>query len=70
MTSKPTNSRLIGLPSRKLSNVSFHISKSEGNKRFKDRFQLIGTTFGGRRLKIIFLLKPSKVVRVITGWAL
>jgi uncharacterized DUF497 family protein len=27
------------------------------NKSFKDRYQLIGETFGGRRLKIIFQLK-------------
>jgi len=38
------------------------------NKKFKDRYQLIGTTLGGRRLKIIFQLKPGKVVRIITGW--
>jgi hypothetical protein len=31
---------------------------------------LIGGTFGGRRLKIIFQLKPNKVVRIITGWPL
>jgi uncharacterized DUF497 family protein len=37
------------------------------NKRFRDRYQLIGETFGGRKLKIIFQLKPSKVVRIITG---
>ena len=38
------------------------------NKSFKDRWQLIGRTSGGRRLKIIFQLKPKKVVRIITGW--
>ncbi len=38
------------------------------NKRFKDRYQLIGKSNGGRRLKIIFQLKHSKVVRIITGW--
>lgn len=38
------------------------------NKRFKDRYQLVGTTRGGRRLKIIFQLKPQSVVRIITGW--
>lgn len=38
--------------------------------RFKDRYQLIGTTFGGRRLKIIFQLKDNNVVRLITGWPL
>jgi uncharacterized DUF497 family protein len=40
------------------------------NKRYKDRYQLAGATFGGRKLKIIFQLKPDKVVRIITGWRL
>lgn len=40
------------------------------NKRYKDRYQLIGATFGGPKLKIIFQLKPGKVVRIITGWRL
>lgn len=40
------------------------------NKKFKDRYQLIGTTIGGRRLKIIFQLKRGNIVRVITGWSL
>lgn len=38
------------------------------NKSFKDRYQLIGETFGGRKLKIIFQLKSGGVVRIITGW--
>ncbi len=38
------------------------------NKSFRDRYQLIGETVGGRRLKIIFQLKPPNVVRIITGW--
>lgn len=38
------------------------------NKIFKDRYQLHGKTIGGRRLKIIFQLKPDSVVRIITGW--
>ncbi len=38
------------------------------NKSFKDRYQLIGETFGGSRLKIIFQLKPNRVARIITGW--
>ncbi|HLE26337.1 MAG TPA: BrnT family toxin [Thermodesulfobacteriota bacterium] len=38
------------------------------NKRFRDRYQLIGRTNGGRRLKIVFQLKPRNVVRIITGW--
>ena len=40
------------------------------NKKFKDRYQLIGRTLGGRRLKIIFQLKTGNVVRIITGWLL
>jgi uncharacterized DUF497 family protein len=38
------------------------------NKRFRDRYQLIGRTEGGRRVKIIFQLKSKNVVRIITGW--
>jgi len=38
------------------------------NKSYRDRYQLIGSTLGGRRLKIIFQLKPGRVVRIITGW--
>jgi uncharacterized DUF497 family protein len=38
------------------------------NKSFRDRYQLVGRTSGGRSLKIIFQLKPNNVVRVITGW--
>jgi uncharacterized DUF497 family protein len=40
------------------------------NKKFKDRHQLIGSTLGGRKLKIIFQLKTDNVVRIITGWPL
>jgi len=38
------------------------------NKRYLDRYQLIGRTIGGRKLKIIFQLKPKNIVRIITGW--
>jgi uncharacterized DUF497 family protein len=38
------------------------------NKKFKDRYQLIGETRGGRSLKIMFQLKAKGVVRIITGW--
>lgn len=37
------------------------------NRKFRDRFQLVGRSDGGRRLKIIFQLKPGHVIRVITG---
>jgi uncharacterized DUF497 family protein len=40
------------------------------NKSYRDRYQLVGRTIGGRQLKIIFQLKPSNVVRIITGWEL
>ncbi len=40
------------------------------NKRYQDRYQLIGRIIGGRRLKLIFQLKPRSVVRIITGWPL
>jgi uncharacterized DUF497 family protein len=38
------------------------------NKRFRDRWQLIGQTDSGRKLKIIFQLKSGNIVRIITGW--
>jgi uncharacterized DUF497 family protein len=40
------------------------------SKHARDRYQLLGKTAGGRALKIIFQLKPGKVVRLITGWPL
>ena len=40
------------------------------NKKFLDRYQLVGVTIGGRKLKIIFQLKPNNVVRIITGWSI
>ncbi|OIN95105.1 MAG: hypothetical protein COS37_07605 [Anaerolineae bacterium CG03_land_8_20_14_0_80_58_20] len=40
------------------------------NKSYHDRYQLIGKTVGGRRLKVIFQLKPGNIVRIITGWPL
>jgi uncharacterized DUF497 family protein len=38
------------------------------NKSFQDRYQLLGETQAGRKLKIIFQLKPGRVIRIITGW--
>lgn len=38
------------------------------NKAFRDRYQLIGRSLAGRKLKVIFQLKPGSVVRIITGW--
>ena len=40
------------------------------NKKFRDRYQLIGKTLGGRKLKLIFQVKPGSIVRIITGWPL
>jgi len=40
------------------------------NKRYRDRYQLLGRTLGGRKLKIIFQLKPQNTVRIITGWTI
>jgi len=40
------------------------------NKRFRDRYRLVGKTFGGRKLKVIFQVKPGNIVRIITGWPL
>lgn len=38
------------------------------DKSYSDRYQLVGRTFGGRQLKVIFQLKSGNVVRIITGW--
>ena len=40
------------------------------NKKFRDRYQLIGNTLGGRKLELIFQVKPGGIVRIITGWPL
>ena len=40
------------------------------NKKFRDRYQLIGNTLGGRKLKLIFQVKTGGMVRIITGWPL
>jgi uncharacterized DUF497 family protein len=40
------------------------------NKRYRDRYQLLGRTLGGRKLKIIFQLKPQSNVRIITRWSI
>jgi len=37
------------------------------NKSYRDRYQLLGRTLGGRKLKIIFQLKPERIARIITG---
>lgn len=40
------------------------------NKAYGDRYRLFGRTDGGRRICVIFQLKPQGVVRIITGWDL
>ena len=40
------------------------------NKGSGDRYQLIGHSAGGRLLKVIFQLKPGRIIRIITGWPL
>jgi uncharacterized DUF497 family protein len=40
------------------------------NKRFRDRYQLIGKSLVGRKLKLIFQVKSQGVVRIIAGWPL
>jgi uncharacterized DUF497 family protein len=40
------------------------------NKKYKNRYQLMGVILGGRKLEIIFQFKPRNVVRIITGWPL
>jgi uncharacterized DUF497 family protein len=44
---------------------SYEVRRS---KSYRDRYQLLGRTLGGRRHKIIFQLKPGSEVRIITGW--
>jgi uncharacterized DUF497 family protein len=44
---------------------SFTVRK---NKKYRDRFKLIGKTDQGRCLCIVFQLKPGRLVRIITGW--
>jgi uncharacterized DUF497 family protein len=38
------------------------------NKKYTDRYKLLGCTDAGRCLCIIFQLKQNRVVRIITGW--
>jgi hypothetical protein len=64
MTLTVTNFLLIESPSRNLSNVSFPTLKYGEINPTNDRFQLIGKTVGGRRLKIIFQLKLGNIVRM------
>lgn len=46
----------------------FNESDIHRNRDYLDRYQLIGQTDAGRKLKIIFQLKRGNVVRIITGW--
>ena len=49
-------------------NHRIYLERDKPKQEYRDRYQLIGTTLGGRRLKIIFQLKPKNIVRIITGW--
>jgi hypothetical protein len=40
------------------------------NKGYGDRYQILGITDGGRRIKLIVQVKLESVVRIITGWDL
>lgn len=44
---------------------SFRVSR---NKGYGDRYQILGVTDSGRRLKLIVQIKRGDVVRIITGW--
>lgn len=38
------------------------------NKKYKDRYKLVGSTNSGKNVCIIFQLKKRNVIRIITGW--
>lgn len=38
------------------------------NKTYRDRYQILGKTLAGRRLKLIVQVKSGAIVRIITGW--
>jgi uncharacterized DUF497 family protein len=38
------------------------------NKQYHGGYQIIGTTDGGRLLKLIIYEKKKEVIRVVTGW--
>lgn len=38
------------------------------NKKYKERYKLLGYTDAGRSLCVIFQLKRNETVRIITGW--
>ena len=48
--------------------VSWNGFEVRRNKRYHGGYQIIGTTDGGRRLKLIVYEKGKDVIRVITGW--
>lgn len=45
-----------------------HKYKIRKNKKYLDRFKLIGKTDSGRSICLIFQLKKGNIVRIITGW--
>ena len=70
MISNATNFSIIEVKFNEAVECFFSDFAIRRNKKYRDRYQLIGTTLGGRRLKIIFQVKPNNVVRIITGWPL
>jgi uncharacterized DUF497 family protein len=62
--------RVHGITFEEAVECFFSNSQVRRNKSYPDRYQLIGRTLGGRRLKLIFQLKPENTVRIITGWPL
>jgi uncharacterized DUF497 family protein len=36
------------------------------NKKYRDRYQPIGRTIAGRKLNVVFQIKPGNIVRIIT----
>ena len=45
-----------------------HDYKIRKNKKYLDRFKLLGKTDSGKNICLIFQLKKGNVVRIITGW--
>ena len=62
------SSPLTTLPLNEAVECFFSDFEVRRNKSYRDRYQLLGRTIGGRWLKIIFQLKSEDVVRIITGW--
>jgi len=42
--------------------------KIRKNKKYSDRYKMLGMTDSGKKVCLIFQLKKGDVVRIITGW--